>query len=109
MQLLPISFNMLRGHGICLEMQREQERITHSHVHDQGDRHGKQNTDRETEGLKLEIETCSSCTVLNAKHVSAYWRAWLSQPFRPLPCLLFLRVGGKGLGMSELAVGCFPA
>ena len=88
------------GQRICLWMQREQEHITHSHVHAKDERQGKASTDRgreeKKEGLNLEIETFTSCAVLNAKHVSAYCRAWLSQPFRPFPCLRLLRRGGAG-------------
>lgn len=42
---------------------------------------------QEKNGLNLETETFISCAVLNAKHVSAYCRAWLSQPFESFPCL----------------------
>lgn len=67
---------------------------------------------REKEGLNLETETFTSCAVLNAKHVTAYCRGWLSQPFGPFLFLLLLREGSIGeaeRSMSELALGCLPA
>lgn len=76
-----------------LWMQREGE-----HGKESEQRPGK----RENKGLYLETETFTSCAVLNAKHVSAYW---LLRLFRRFPSLRLLRGGGMVDGGGRQRTG----
>lgn len=85
--------------------------ISHSDTRGKDERQRKQaqNEKERKDWLNCERQIFISCAVLNAKDVSAYCRAWFSEPFGCFPCAWLLSGGGgvrrQSTGFKE---SCLP-